>query len=390
MKPLHILLACTLLAVVSGAAAWRVALWDCLAGKELPINSCAWKRTASLRSVTESQAAVLRTPLDGTAYRQLGVYADTDGKADDASRLYRIAVRRAPRDRVARRRLWEEAVKGNRMKAAAAHLDALLRLDANNAPALLASALPYLANPAFSGELAKQLAYDPDWRKLLPTVLSGADDVSIAAAFLDQIAHEGQLRAEESAVQARLLERLGRPVEARAQWRRALPADLRPLDRVIFDGSFESSGGPPPYGWQLESPAGTVVGTDPLQAWEKRQSLALVFDGRAVDFSGISQDMTLPPGRYRLALHADVALRGRRPLAWVVRCRPSDLVLARLDLPPSTGGWRQFAAGFAVPPHCPMQRLRVEALGRDLRERQVVGQVRFDAVEIIPLAGAGE
>lgn len=388
MKP-PLLLACVLLAVASGAAAWRVALWDCLAGMGLPVYRCAWQPRARPGSFRHAQATLLRTPLDGGAYRQLGLFAEAEGKAAYAARLYRIAARRAPRDRVARYRLWEEAVAGNRMREAATHMDALLRLDAEHAPALLTNALPYLANHTFRKEWANQLTSDPDWRALLPAVLSQAKDAQSATALLEQIALSGPLRAEEAAIHAQLLERLGRALEARTRWRHALPVGLRRLDRVLFDGGFESSGGPAPYGWQFESPAGTAVGTDPLRAWEKRQSLAVVFDGRAVDFAGVSQDMVLAPGRYRLALHADVALRGSRPLAWEVRCRPSGVVLTRLELPASTGGWRAFAGSFIVPADCTMQRLQMVSYGRDLGERQVMGEMRFDAIEIVPLTDAG-
>lgn len=370
------------LSVFSAGAAWWVDVRDCDLGVGLPIAFCAlWARPASDVPARRARRALRMAPLDGSAYRRLAQSAQAGGDAARATRLYRIALRRSPRELVARQWEFERAIASHRMADAAQAMDSLLTLDELSAPARLNTASRYLGDAVFSKTFAGALRVGRPWRSVLPAVLAETTHPVEVEALLARIADRGVSDAE-NALHARLLERLGRPQAARAQWRAALPPQSRGLDALLFDGGFEAPPGPPPYAWQFESQGGTAVGVDGSQAAEGVRSLAVVFDGRAADFTGVWQDLALRPGRYRLTLQATAHLSGARPIAWTLTCRLSGRPLARLELPSGHHAWQAYSVGFTVPPDCAAQQLRLSSIGRDLSERSVEGEVRFDALRI--------
>jgi len=109
----------------------------------------------------------------------------------------------------------------------------------------------------------------------------------------------------------------------------------------------------------------------------------VLFEGRVVEFSGVSQDLVLKPGLYRLNVLADLALGGsNRPFVWTIACRATNVRITRLELPARTHAWKSFTALFDVPPSCPTQRLELVHEGRNFSERLLSGRMAFDAIEI--------
>lgn len=371
----------------AGTAAWRLARVDsdlgAATGPDRLIAQFDQQAGTGPQDKVRAFEILHDRPVDGAAFRILGGIADASGESVTAANFYRIAASRNPRDPIVRGKLVEYSLASGRMAESARHLDALLRVSPATGQPVLQGMVRLLSDEALRIALVGRLALDPPWRPLLPATLSTAPDPASAEALLALLATASSPRPDEVALRVSLLERLGRPLAAHNAWRAALPTDAKPFDGLIFDGGFEYGEGPEPYGWRLRSPVGAAVGLDKSRPARGLSSLALVFGGRSVDFSGVSQDMVLQPGKYLLTLQADLALiANERSFAWSVACRGTDQELGRMELPAQTDGWQGFSLSFEVPVACPTQRLALLHDGRNLRERQLSGRIAFDALDL--------
>lgn len=322
-------------------------------------------------------------PLDGGAFLALGDAEVAMGSLEAAESFYLIAARREPRNALVRVKLVTLYLEAGDAASAAHHLDALLRVSPETGAPLLLRMLSSIDEAAARNALASRLATDPPWRDTVPAALVTAARPADAEALLATLGELAPMRPAEVALRATLLEQAGRASDARAFWRGALPADLRTLDGLVFDGGFEHGEGPEPYGWRLKSPIGAAVGRDASLRAQGNSALALLFDGRVVEFSGVSQDVVLQPGLYELHVLADIELEAAaRPFAWSISCRGTNAPVARLPLPARTNGWQPFSTRFEVPPACPTQLLALVHEGRNLTERRLAGRMAFDALRI--------
>lgn len=327
-------------------------------------------------------------PIDGRGYRVLAQIADAQGDRARADALYAIAVRRAPRDRIARATLADRAFARGDLAAAFEQLDALLRVAPGVRDPVLRQLAPQFGDARLQAALVARLAADPPWRGALrPVLLDPGTPTQAALALLDQLAARTALSAEETAARVLLLQRDGRDAEARRQWLESLPMTADATSAWLFDGGFEHPDIAGPYAWQQTPPPGVAMATDADAAATGRQSLRIDFSGRAIATPGLQQALALPPGRYRLQLAADNATDAQRPFAWRLACRSGGASLLSLPLPApsaSATGWQPVAGEFDVPPDCPGQVLRLDFLARSLAERQVAGTLRLDALRIAP------
>ncbi len=335
-------------------------------------------------SVTiEARRRLRQRPIDAAAFRMLAAAADAQGEAARALTLAAIAARRNPRDIGAQAVLVRSLLDAGRPAEAVGHLDPLLRVAPEAGRPLLERMIQGLDDPMARRALVSRVALDPPWRPLLANALASSADPEAIEAFLSTLDASSPLGASEVGLRADNLVRMGRSLEARQVWERALPPAARAFSGLVHDGGFETGEGPVPYGWQLESPAGAVIGLDRHHAYRGSSSLGLVFSGRAVDFSGVRQRMALAPGRYRLAGAADSMLQGGElPFAWVITCRDDGKPLARLPLVTTTVGWHRFEVAFQVPAACSEQDLVLARDARTLRERQLSGRLYLDDVTI--------
>jgi hypothetical protein len=369
----------------AAAATWQVARVDAAA----PDGNLAAAQTdapppgiAGLGPVPAPGAILRDRPMAGSPFRLLGADADQRGDAVRAARFYAIAARRDPRDVAARRWLFEHALANGDLARAVDHLDAVLRIAPDSGQPLLERLLRRLPEPRVRQALVRRLLLDPPWRPMLPDLLAAHGEAASTEALLAALA-VAPLRPPELALRVSGLEAMGQPGAARAAWSAGLDARARAVDGRIFDAGFELGEGPEPYGWRLPSSAEVLVGLDDTHAAQGRSSLALVLTGRSVQFPGVSQELTLAAGSYRLQMQADVALLGSgRPFAWTIACRDGQAEFGRVALPLRTDGWQTLAWEFVVPPGCPLQTLRLVHEGRNLAERLLTGRLAIDALAL--------
>lgn len=380
--------------VLGGATlAVQVALRDAELGP--PKGADRWMRAIDAdpvvtdADVAAAHAVLRERPNDGRAYRVLAQAADASGNHDEATRLLGIAVRLAPRDRLTRAALLDRASARDDIPQALEHLDALLRV----APALREAVLPELGKLLDREDvrvaLIPRLAAGPNWRgALVPALLVNTTPAAGAEALLAALSQAGTLAPSELEARITLLQRLGRPADARAAWLAMLaPAQRALAGPALFDGGFEVPEVTGGFAWRITPRTGVSVLPDDTAPAAGQGSLSLVFEGRAVTGLGLEQALALAPGRYRLTGQAANDTRAMRPFAFEVVCAANGRPLGTVELPNASlaPAWQPFGGTVQVPADgCTGQWLRLRYLGRSLNERILSGTLRLDALELRP------
>ncbi|WP_460733835.1 hypothetical protein [Lysobacter tyrosinilyticus] len=321
-------------------------------------------------------------PIDGRAFRVLA-----QGQADtgQAQTLNEIAVRRAPRDRLARAAAIDHAFAEGDVETGMQHVDALLRVDTRVRDDMLQRLVLLLPHEEVQSALLERLAHAPDWRPSLAAALTAPQTpAEPAAELLERLAARTELLPAEVDARIALLGRLGRDTEARSAWLQSLPQQARSGgDAWLFDGGFEHpdiNGG---YGWRIAQQPALAVVYDDAAPLEGRYALAFAFAGRAVAAPGLEQSLALGPGNYRLDLAVENGTDATRPFAIEVACMGVEAPRLSLPLPAEAPSWVHSSGTFDIPETgCPGQVLRLQYLGRSLQERMVSGTLRLDAIHL--------
>ncbi|UNK49657.1 hypothetical protein MNR01_01035 [Lysobacter sp. S4-A87] len=347
------------------------------------------RRVASARGLAndaDALTAVAREtlrerPIDGGAFRMLGLAAALESNSGRAGALYRTAARLAPRDDIAQAMLIDASFAKGRVGEGVTHVDALLRIAPHMRESLLASLIPYVGNPQLLDALVQALAADPPWRGALAPVLRHADSAQ-SETLLAALTQAVPLTPAELAARVEALTALGEPVRAREIWLQSLPEVDRALDGLPFDGGFEGVDQTDGFGWKWSEEPGVTVAFDGVDPAQGQQSLQVDFSGRAVRFVGPRQRLVLAPGTYEISSASDDRTGSPRRFAWFVQCT-SGPTLVELDLPAgSSTQWQTARAEFDVPPDCQGQQLTLRHTGRSMAERQISGVLRVDDVQL--------
>lgn len=325
-------------------------------------------------------------PIDGGAFRLLGLAASLQSDPDRAIDLYRTAARLAPRDDIAQAMLVDASFAQGRVDEGVTHIDALLRIAPHLREPMLVSLMPFTGNPELHAALVRVLAADPPWRGALARVLRTSDPAQ-TEALLSGLSQTVPLTPAELSVRVDALTALGQAARAREIWLASLAEDERALDGLPFDGGFEGQDQTGGFGWKWSDEPGVSITLDAIDPVQGQQSLQADFSGRAMRFIGPRQRLALAPGRYELSSAVDDRTGSPRRFAWFVQCTAGPELahanLMQLDLPASASShWRTARATFDVPPDCQGQQLTLRHTGRSLSERQISGTLRVDDVQL--------
>ena len=322
-------------------------------------------------------------PLEGRAWRVLAESEAALGHAMEAERLYRIAVRRAPRDRKARVALLQVELQSQRGAAAIEHLDVLLRMTPAQAEPLLALLIELAAVDPLADEIAKRLTLDPPWRPGLVRALQANPTTPAAHALLGAMSRSGVLTTEERALWVAGLMKQGHWGEAYARWASTPKVRGRPLEPV-FNGRFEEAGLSGAFDWRLEPPPGVDLG---IEASDDRGGAALkmAFHGRRIGAVGLEQTLMLVPGGYRMSFRARVThLESDRGIEWALGCEGQGASFAQSPKLREQGGWTDWTFDFEVPTEsCPAQWLRVRNAATAPPLQRLQGEVWLDDIRIV-------
>ncbi len=324
-------------------------------------------------------------PLQGVAFRLLAAAADREGRRDDASRLYLIAEKRAPRDLQARAWLTQRYLERGDFAQALEQVDRILRM----APQRARSINPVLAqlarDPAFADALAVRLRQAPPWRAgLLNSLRDPKTGNPVAVGRVMQaLQNQGGLKPEEYAQWLDNLMTQGRWGEAYARWAGPLP---KPDGRLplVYNGNFAQPPSDVGFDWRLRRVAGVILQFEP-ESEAGGQVAYLHFLDRRVPNAGLEQALMLSPGSYRLAMRMRAqSLRSELGLQWTVQCQGPAGVVGRTDAIDGSFAWRTFEADVTIPAAgCPGQWLRLVNPVPSGAAQRVVGEVWLDDVRLV-------
>ena len=325
-----------------------------------------------------ARAALAHRPIDGQGYRALAA-SDAAGSDTHGDVLREIAVRRWPRDALARSALADAAFARGDVRAALTHVDAVLRVKPALADDLAPQLLSHLGDAALRGALVERLRLGPPWRGVLVSRLAddevAARDADALLADLDAVA---ELSDTEVSIWARVLERAGKSREARELWLDRLPEDIRADAGHVFDGRFQHLDIKGPFAWESVPPAGV----DFVPPQFDTDGLRIEFGGRASKLASPRQRLALPAGRYRLIASSDNRAVTERLFEWRVTCQPEGRRLATLQL--AARGAGETVVTFDVPADCPSQSLQLVHDVRYLGEQVTSGTLVLKNVGIVP------
>jgi len=343
----------------------------------------AFRDPASMQAL--GLAALADRPTDGAAFRILGTSAALRGSEELALRLYRISVRRDPRDWKAHAFLMDDAFRRGRVEEGCGHLDAILRVAPELSKPLLSALAAELGDEGLKQGLADLVAQDPPWAPQWVTALRdpvvAPEDV---VAFFEALSVRRSLLPSEHLALIEALARAGRIGDARAHWLETLSPRERSLADNVFDGGFEEEeriNGE--FAWNLDAEPGIDVTFDREASMSGRQSLRIDFNGRSVKLRTPSQRLALSPGRYRVTVAFEDSTSISVPFAFMVGCLPGG-ELTRLDLSngPERGIWMHVEGTFEVADGCTRQRLWLTTRSRSIADAQVSGVLRLDDVRV--------
>jgi tetratricopeptide (TPR) repeat protein len=322
-------------------------------------------------------------PLEGRAWRVLAQAEAAQGDAAAAERLFRIAVRRAPRDRAARIALLQADLQAQRWLDATGHLDVLLRIAPRQAEPLFPVLIELAAIEPVAEDIASRLKVDPPWRPGLVRTLQADPTSPGAQALLGAMGRQGLLEPGERAAWLTGLMQQGRWGEAYARWASDPAVRGRRLEPV-FNGGFDQPPAAGGFDWRLAPPPGVDIGIE-APPGSDGPAAHLAFNGRRVAAVGLDQTLLLAPGPHRLAFRARTeGLQSDRGLEWAIGCEGQGASLAVSPPLRELPEWAMLAVDVDIPAeHCPAQWLRLRNVATAPPLQRVTGELWLDDIRIV-------
>jgi hypothetical protein len=298
-------------------------------------------------------SAAARAPLAAQPYLVRGVQAQLAGDGAAAQRAFQAAEWRDPRSLPARYFLADHYLRAGDVRRGLTEFAALARLAPNGAVSVTPYLASYARDPSRWPQIRALFRSDPELQiSTLQLLARDADNSSAVLALADR-AH----RNAQSPWLPTLLSALvgqGQFAKARAIWADVAAVRTGPSD-LLFDAGFADGGPPPPFNWSLTS---STVGLAERQSGGR---LHVIYYGQE-DGALASQLLTLPPGRYRLAMRIVGGGPQAASLRWSVACVPAQAPLASAGLDKLAAQ----ALTFEVPAGCKAQRLELSGSSSDI------------------------
>lgn len=338
-----------------------------------------------LEAATNAARRLLQVePAEGRGYRVLAQVAAARKQPDRARELYRIAVRRAPRDLPARAWLAQDALERGDLADALVHVDQVLTLSPNAAGSVFPVLVQLSGDAAFAEALAATLAKRPSWRAGLLSALRHptTGNSSNADAVLAALQRRGGLDAEESAAWIESLLRDGRWGEAHARWAAPRVADGQPLP-LLYNGDFAQAPSGQGFDWRQPAVAGAILEFE--SAPSGGRALHARFLGRRIAGPLLEHALLLAPGNYTLTFRRRLeGLRSDNGLEWSIVCaEQGGAVLGRSQPLNGSRGWQAEELAFTVPASgCSGQWLRFGNAGQAQAGQLVSGDVWLSSLAI--------
>lgn len=321
------------------------------------IGAAAHRGQSVGRAVFEKvDDAARKAPLAPEPYLVRGVQAQLAGDSELARRAFEAAQWRDPRSLPARYFLADHYLRAGEVKRGLTEFAALARM----APSGIASVTPYVASyardPARWPQLRALFRSDPE---LAETTLAAlAHDGANTAAIL-ALADRPHRNAKSPWLPVLLTTLVG---EGQYQRARTIWADVAGVsqgtDQLLFDASFADANPPAPFNWTLAS------STTGLAERQGGGRLHVIYYGQEEGVLA-SQLLTLPAGRYALAMSVSGGGGGRASLRWALTCAaaPAPFAMVSLD------ALARAPQMFDVPANCSAQQIELVGSSSDIPQQ---------------------
>jgi len=367
---------------------WAALAWPAIRnGGAAPPPRLSDADRARIQSMAST--ALLRDPLNARALRILGQLADAAGDKPTAERYMRAAVRRSARSTYAVNWLMAESARKKNDADVLRYADLLLR----KRPQLGRAAYPLLADIAERSAASSQddlvalLASNPPWRAAffagLPNYIRDArTPLSLLLALK-------QTSAPPSAAEVNgyLKFLTGKKLYEFAYyvWLQFLGPEALPGIGLLVNGSFETPPTGAPFDWEIRGGRGVTIDLAERMDADGDRALYLELGPGRVQFRGVSQLVTLSPGKYRLTGRLQGELTGRRGLKWTIACLPSAKPAGETSMfLGAAPEWTPFETQFVIPAeNCSAQELRLILASRSPSEELAAGAVWYDGLKLV-------
>jgi hypothetical protein len=324
-----------------------------------------------VKTVTSlSRQALLASPLEAAALRNLGFIAAINNREDDADKLLSLTGRLSKRDYFTHAWLLDKRFREGRIADAVTEADIVLRQRASTWPVIIPELVRLSNDARILKPMTEALARRPVWRSTYLTTL-GQKSTDLKSAY----AQLRLLRATSAPPNVDELRtyfaRFDGSTNADRLWSEwlALTPDADPR-ATIRNGGFERFDAPPPFAWTL-FPKDGVYAEQSKRPSGSGQSLYVSYEGgRAVGFA--QQSLKLAPGSYRLTaqIFADEPVQPDQILiemgcGSISQPKP----IGSSFLKPSVGRWSPATMSFRIDEACALQQLRINGALGDFRQR---------------------
>lgn len=332
-------------------------------------------KTAQGRSDIEavaalSRRAVLASPMEAGALRNLGFLVAIGGREDEADRILSLAGKLSKRDYFTHAWLLDRRFRLGDVVASISEADIVLRQRQTSWPVVIPELVRISGDTRILSPMTDALARRPLWRGL----------------YLQQLGSDGR---DASAVyaQLRLLRATAAPPSVNemrsyfarfdgseniaqlwSEWLALTPERGKP--GLIRDGDFEGIDAAPPFNWTLYPNDGVYAELSDNPDGDGK-SLYVSFEG-GVGVGFAHQMLLLDAGSYRLTgrVFADEPVKPDQ-IAIVVGCgkMTNTRPIETLFVSGPAGAWRDFSTRFTVPTDCRGQHLTIGGQVGDFRSR---------------------
>lgn len=299
-------------------------------------------RPAPERTGADVRRIAAKAPLSPDPYLIEGAIAQTQGRGDDAERLFLAARARDPRSRGARYLLAERYFRTGRVTAALIEMQALVSLQSRGAEAFVPALVAFSRTP---GAVPQLKAFFRRYPRVESAVLSV---LALEPANADLVLALASGRTPDPDWRPTLVSVLvtaGEYDRAHAAWSRLSGHEP---NQGLFNPAFADLAAPPPFNWAF--PTGGEGVAEP----DGEGGVSVLYYGRS-DAALASQLLRLPPGSFELAMRVTGGGGDGAAVRWVVRCAGAGTVLVQIPLRAG-----QVSGSFTVPPTCEAQWLELQ------------------------------
>ena len=324
-------------------------------------------------------------PLTGQAFVILAKAAEATGDSTQAEALYRVAVRRAPRDVYVRAWLVRDLLMKTRYAEALAQFDTLFRLSPGQAQDFLPVFAQLAEAPDFAQALIVAVGSSASWKTSMFSTLLERGNHDVVDQFFGGLLRQGNLSDEETGRWLDWLMQHGHWDEAYARWvgwLKLAPGAALPL---LFNGGFETDPSGIGFDWRIRPTPGVTIERQHKPGASQNFALSVSFSGRRVPEINLEQRLFLSPGIYEMSFRARAeGLHSDKGLQWAVQCFAASEPATVSDLLDGSFEWKRFESVLTVPDAgCLSQRIWLRNPGAAAAGKDVVGDVWFDDFAIV-------